>query len=1066
MGDSIDTGQGGFDVNGQTYVYDVGLPEDKGGAQGPYKDGVDVSAGYVDSTGAPKDLTTKTKMTLSQYLSDQTSGKGKATPVANDYPVDAGYKALATTTKTGKPALQTPGGGPPVNTKAFAPGTSGLSSLSDSFSKLSGFRKGKSDLGTVGGNDLLPGIPGNATLESLPGLPAGLAPPIQARPVEGHPDASSVIEPYVSAVLQRNRFSAGNTQLQAPGLLPTQAPEPSFTRQQRLGAYDRQAPTVLPDRLAQVGSLLTMRASRELLSTDSGKDPNSVASLQAALLPGLAQLGVTKVDSALLYASDVLSGLADVPLDPAFVLKFGNESWGALNNVADPFSGTDALGMLALSLALVAALQLLIDGISALLGLIVSQGKKPTHDALGRYSLGEYYSGEKQTRKAAAGGLGGAAAAVATLNFGALLGIQPTNYPFNQALSVGTNAFFGVETDAGFSGQLLGILKSSVDSPGFNVVVIRAIIRSGITIVEHVKGIGGNFMNAVSQILSLMDVIRESKIIAACNVFATLGDALLSLPKEWIDPDAVGGLKVSQVDQVDNSLANAANKSRLKGGLKLAWASNRAPANLLLPASIVDPSVALADLGQYDALLGARFDSLSRVGSVVTSEGTNRIDPAAAAAFEAGLDAEYVPFYFHDLRTNEMVSFHAFLASMSDDYTASYERSEGFGRVEPVKTYRGTERRIGMSFYVVSTSPQDFDEMWVKINKLVTLVYPQFTKGIQLSSGDGTSYRFTQPFSQLIGASPMIRLRLGDLLRSNYSRFGLARLFGLGNADFTVNKQQAGKPKVDAGTLERYSSVLKAALTAPKGETYLVAPGSYPFIDPTTGGTGPSGPPVPALGSSTGPAFAPTFSPQRGLPGMLTVQAMSVDPASVGNPAAIAAGNVRLVCKVQLNDDPAYKSAFSKALAAATSEFGNGQKPLQNVIGGTYAVPVTALTPTRKTKKLAFQAVAPTQDGMPFSTELSAFLATGGATPNAIARSFADTGGKGLAGFIETLSFDWYDKATWETTPDRVAPQICKVTMVFSPIHDITPGLDHLGFNRAPVYPVGVLAQGPGAINA
>ena len=571
-------------------------------------------------------------------------------------------------------------------------------------------------------------------------------------------------------------------------------------------------------------------------------------------------------------------------------------------------------------------------------------------------------------------------------------------------------------------------------------------------------------MNAVSQILALMDVIRDSKLIAACNVFAMLGDSILSLPKDWIDTSGAGGLKVSQVDQLDNSLANGANKSRLKGGLKLAWASNRAPANMLLPSSIIDPSATLADLGQYDAMTGARFDALSKMSSVVSDGGTSRIDPAAAAAFEASLDAEYVPFYFHDLRTNEMVAFHAFLASMSDDYTASYERSEGFGRVEPVKSYRGTERRIGLSFYVVSTSPQDFDEMWVKINKLVTLVYPQFTKGIQLASGDGSSYRFTQPFSQLIGASPMIRLRLGDLLKSNYSRFGLARLFGLGNPDFTVNNQKAGKPKVDAGTLEKYATILRSALTAPKGETYTVSPGSYPFIDPTTGGTGPSGPPVPALGSSTGPAFAPTFAPQRGLPGMLTVQAMSVDPSSAGDTAAIASGNVRMICKVQLNDDPAYKSAFSKALSAATGEFGNGQKPLQNVIGGTYAIPVSALSPTRKTKRLAFQQAAPSQDGSAFSTEVSAFLAPGGATPNAIARSFADTGGKGLAGFIETLNFDWYDKATWETSPDRVAPQMCKVTMVFSPIHDITPGLDHLGFNRAPVYPVGLFAQGPGAI--
>jgi hypothetical protein len=32
---------------------------------------------------------------------------------------------------------------------------------------------------------------------------------------------------------------------------------------------------------------------------------------------------------------------------------------------------------------------------------------------------------------------------------------------------------------------------------------------------------------------------------------------------------------------------------------------------------------------------------------------------------------------------------------------------------------------------------------------------------------------------------------------------------------------------------------------------------------------------------------------------------------------------------------------------------------------------------------------------------------------------------------------------------------MCKVTLAFTPIHDIAPGLDHLGFNRAPVYPVG-----------
>jgi hypothetical protein len=74
---------------------------------------------------------------------------------------------------------------------------------------------------------------------------------------------------------------------------------------------------------------------------------------------------------------------------------------------------------------------------------------------------------------------------------------------------------------------------------------------------------------------------------------------------------------------------------------------------------------------------------------------------------------------------------------------------------------------------------------------------------------------------------------------------------------------------------------------------------------------------------------------------------------------------------------------------------------------------------------------------------------------NAVVRSFRSAGGKGLAGRIDSLAFDWYDRASWETAPGRTAPLMCKVTLAFTPIHDIAPGLDHLGFNRAPVYPVG-----------
>jgi hypothetical protein len=75
---------------------------------------------------------------------------------------------------------------------------------------------------------------------------------------------------------------------------------------------------------------------------------------------------------------------------------------------------------------------------------------------------------------------------------------------------------------------------------------------------------------------------------------------------------------------------------------------------------------------------------------------------------------------------------------------------------------------------------------------------------------------------------------------------------------------------------------------------------------------------------------------------------------------------------------------------------------------------------------------------------------------NALVKSFKETGGKGLAGVIESLSFDWYDRVLWETEIiGSKAPKMCKVSITFSPIHDISPGLDSNGYNRSAVYPVG-----------
>lgn len=1058
-----DTGQGGFDVDGKLYTFDVGLKEEDGGAQGLAKKVIDVSKSYVDDNGKPKDLTTKTKITLSQYLGKQTQGLGEATPVSNDFPIDPTYNSTAITTAEGYPTIQTPGAPPPPNSKSFAPATEEYTAYTRDYSKLTpNFKKGKSQAPDFvrDGNDVLPGLRGDTSYVADPGnLTGGGSTGIKS--IQGHPDTTRVVKPYISSVLSVNRFAMAGDGTQKPytesiangkaGLNPV------FLKQSKLGSYSSAATGYSAERMAIIGPLLTMRAGKELGAASAGANPNSGGQQAAALLPGFGQIGISRIEQQVLQASDVLATLTSDELKDVFVINPNALSWGQLNNVNDPYSGTDALGMLVLSTALIAAVELLIDALSVLLGLITPSLKTAARDSQGRYSLGEYLPGSKQAKKSSKGGIGGALSALTSLNFGALLGIQPTNYPFGRALTTGLNAFFGVPDDkeggVGLN-QLAGALKSSADSPGFYIVVCRSIIRSSLTIVDKLKKIGGNFMNAVTQILSLLDTIRNSKIVAACNIFASLGDAILSQPEDFLDSDS-NNTKVSQMDAKSNT--NAVGKNRLKGVLKLAWASNRAPSQLLLPSNVFAASLSVDGLGQPGFDSGISLDPYSLAKTaVVTPEDSGRISTELAYQFEKELEASYVPFYFHDLRTNEMVSFHAFLASITDDYTATYDRVDGFGRGEPVKIYKGTERKINLSFYIASTSMLDLDEMYTKINKLVTLVYPQYTKGLQLSTKDN-QYIFTQPFSQLIGASPLIRLRLGDLLRSNYTLFALGRLFGMGNPEFKVDGAEfSDAAQVTQGAFDEYTKKFQELLQKPNGDAKFFPDWgfSYPYIDEKSLDKGISLPPPPKLpvgGSDKGPKFAPDFDPFcSDYPGCFIVKVKKLHP---DNPFEV-------IGEVQFNDDPNYVSNTSGIKNYVKENFDNPDKPLMKFIGGTYRFPITSLSPTPVTRMKLSQKVAGLKSlssDSDFGKKLGEFLSPAN---NAIAKSFQDTGGKGLAGFIESMNFDWYDKTTWEIESCRTVPKMCKVTISFSPVHDISPGIDHHGYNRAPIYPAGAMRQG------
>ena len=80
---------------------------------------------------------------------------------------------------------------------------------------------------------------------------------------------------------------------------------------------------------------------------------------------------------------------------------------------------------------------------------------------------------------------------------------------------------------------------------------------------------------------------------------------------------------------------------------------------------------------------------------------------------------------------------------------------------------------------------------------------------------------------------------------------------------------------------------------------------------------------------------------------------------------------------------------------------------------------------------------------------------------NALARSFKAGSGFGLACAITQLDFDWSngETITWDTAYGRKAPNMCKVTMGFAPIHDLPLGLDADGGIANPAYPTGNIIQ-------
>lgn len=807
---------------------------------------------------------------------------------------------------------------------------------------------------------------------------------------------------------------------------------------------------VTVSQLRKLGTQILLEGSGEVSlgsSTQLGDSPAARAS--TAIVPGIARLG-GPVPYSRFSAGTIMSNVNPTFVKPKIsdLENDGPEklSYGSPYNPLVPFDSLNtSSSLVATTLLTITVYSMAMALANALKNTSEMMPGQTEGGSARQKRMGSYLSQNRTN-------LGTSETRTSTRPEATFFMFYKTRADYAECIKEGMKVFFDLSSkNPGFS-------VSTVESPGYYSVLLRSLVRdTADTFSENriVRPLAGSRSDPTSlgrfidNTEGLVENLRSSKVFRFMDVIAQLGDISLMLSSR---PDKDSGFDSDELfvdvisdDDYTNMFGTNINQSSLIKRNRMSPGSTRA--NSLSMASNTVLSMYRVSDEYTRAQVDISGDSISTnmlLGDkslYFRSTQSERLSPQDVQKFEEEMDAYYVPFYFHDLRTNEMISFHAFLETVSDGFTADYIEGEGMGRVGKTYSYKNTNRSINMSFHVVSTNSKDFDDMWLKINKLITLLYPQYTQGREITNLEN-GHKFIQPFSQIIGASPMIRLRVGDLIKNNFSELDLARLFGAGTKSFSISSQQQEvnaqrnadiQARIQEITTRQSQGIFEAneIFRLSSNLTYRIVP---PLGDQTI--TQPVGrqrgrqrgrPPRPARGTTQSPPVFPNgteLKVNRVISDDGTAYVYEVSPH--GRPVA----GIENGANVQISIP---KDSVSSVVTLLDDRI--------RILAQTQSQPPTLTE-------------ASSQDIQSNLREVTAFFSPEGEKGNPVVQAFQSTKGEGLAGFIKSLKFDWTG-APWETDLGSRAPKYMKIDIDFSPVHDISPGLSSDGMMIGAPYNIG-----------
>lgn len=502
-------------------------------------------------------------------------------------------------------------------------------------------------------------------------------------------------------------------------------------------------------------------------------------------------------------------------------------------------------------------------------------------------------------------------------------------------------------------------------------------------------------------------------------------------------------------------------------------------------------------------------EKLIKQNEAIYQNKEKRLSKEHVKELEAIINSDYMPFSIQDLRTNELFKFHAFVENYSDSFNVGWEDAGmGFGRMDSIKTYKGTSRNISVDFWLISMSPDDFDYMWWLVNRLVALIYPQWSapkpanlenqlnSGILMSQVNGNTFKgipFSQPFTQIPTGSPLIRLRLGDIFTSNYSKKGLARIFG-----FNLKEKNIENFKFLITDIKDIKIDNKNEYTDIKLEGYQIFSNSD-YED--------------YKGGKTWGIF--TNLDQQDFINVDNKQIIMTSSwkEKLGNISTLLQDKYSdfyydTKDEIDLNDinsppkskekrdknvaEPAINIDYKKLIYVPINIVEEGEQKTMILL---YSVVIKKDSDgkLRKFNEVIKNNIAEDikgaliagvlekaekgyQELIQNSLNLKSFLSADGqlqvqtdevsagvvdvtanVVNNPIVKSFESTMGEGLAGTIQGFTINFDQNIPWEINPGSRAPIAVKIGLQVSVIHDILPGLDHEGIMRAPTYRVGKL---------